>query len=65
MCNADIFLRFAKYPQELVLDFEELRHVKQIQILSHQSKICNKIEIHVGSGPPEKGWEMADFERLG
>ena len=37
--------RFCVYPQELVLQFPCLVHLKQVQFLVHQSKIPSRIEL--------------------
>jgi centrosomal protein CEP104 len=39
--------RFCSYPQEILIEFPSLIHLKEIQFLSHQYKIPNKIEIHI------------------
>jgi centrosomal protein CEP104 len=37
--------RFCVYPQEVVLQFPTLVHLKQVQFLAHQSKIPSRIEL--------------------
>jgi len=59
--------RFCEFPQEVGLEFEKPVHLRQVQFLSHQSKIATKIELYtalpeVGSGT---GYETAQFKRLG
>ena len=39
--------RFCSYPQEIQVEFPSVIHLKEIQFLSHQFKIPNKIEIHI------------------
>ena len=41
--------RFCDYPQHLILQLIDICEIKQIQILSHQSKIASKIEIWVAN----------------
>jgi centrosomal protein CEP104 len=56
-------VRFCPYPQEL--GFEMLDGyviISQIQLLSHQSKISNKVEIFIGEG---SSYRTATFKRLG
>ena len=38
---------FCSYPQEILIEFPSLIHLKEIRFLSHQYKIPNKIEIHI------------------
>ena len=39
--------RFCEYPQEIGLVFDGVVNTRQIQFLSHQSKIASKIELFV------------------
>src|SRR5690348_11699181 len=41
--------RNCEYPQRLILQLDEVCEMKQIQILSHQSKIASKIEIWIAN----------------
>jgi len=41
--------RFCEYPQEIGLVFDGVVNARQIQFLSHQSKIASKIELFVDS----------------
>jgi len=55
--------RFCEYPQELVLEFLAGDvQIQQLQLLSHQSKITQQIEIFMGTGDE---LSMAQFQRLG
>ncbi|CDW88088.1 centrosomal protein of 104 kda [Stylonychia lemnae] len=38
--------KFCEYPQEIIIQFTNIVRLKQIQFLSHQSKISQKIELH-------------------
>lgn len=54
--------RFCDYPQELVVSFDDVKYLTQLQILSHQSKIAKRVEIFVTQeGDPDN----AAFQRLG
>lgn len=55
--------RFCDYPQTIVLDLERPSQVRQVQFLSHQSKIASRIELYVGSDSAE--YETSRFSRLG
>ena len=37
--------RYCEYPQELIIQFSQIVQLKQLQFLSHQSKISKRIEI--------------------
>ena len=37
--------RYCEYPQEIIVQFTQIIHLKQLQFLSHQSKISKRIEI--------------------
>ena len=37
--------KFCDYPQEIIVQFPQLVKLKQLQFLSHQSKIASKIEL--------------------
>ena len=37
--------KFCEYPQEIIIQFTNIVRLKQIQFLSHQSKISTKIEL--------------------
>ncbi len=54
--------RFCDYPQELVLRFDEEVDIREIRVLSHQSKIAAQILVSVGRGPGLRG---GSFESLG
>ncbi len=54
---------FPTYPQEIGLAFEAgVISMEQVQILSHQFKIAQRIELFVGLGP---SYNRAAFTRLG
>lgn len=59
--------RFCDFPQEMVLQFETPVHLRQVQFLSHQSKIATKIELFTAL--PAEGltarYETLQFKRLG
>lgn len=59
--------RFCDFPQEIGLQFENPVHLRQVQFLSHQSKIATKIELFTAM--PAEGqecrYETAQFKRLG
>lgn len=59
--------RFCTYPQSLILYFPQKYDVRKIQILSHQSKIAQTVEIYSGEGAEEanENPELIDFTRLG
>ena len=60
--------RFCEFPQELIVAFDRICDISQIQILSHQSKISSKIEIYMGlgrGGTITADYKDADFKRLG
>ena len=58
--------RFCRYPQEVVLRLDRPARVQQIQILSHEYKITQRLEIFVGVPPPgETDPERCSFRRLG
>ena len=55
--------RFCTYPQELGFTFDAGPvTVTQIQLLSHQFKISQRVELYVGTGPE---YSRAEFTRLG
>ncbi|CAE8662244.1 unnamed protein product [Polarella glacialis] len=59
--------RFCDFPQEIGLQFETPVHLRQVQFLSHQSKIATKIELFTAlpvSGQ-EQRYEAVTFKRLG
>jgi len=55
------------YPVELILQFDSLSAVKKVQILSHQSKIAQTIEVYVGVNGEGQPMDLATakFNRLG
>eukprot|EP00438_Fugacium_kawagutii_P011435 Skav233056 [mRNA] locus=scaffold2357:21670:23499:+ [translate_table: standard] len=57
---------YCDFPQEVCLQFESPVHLRQVQFLSHQSKIATKIELFTGMAP---AWpsqlEDVQFKRLG
>mmetsp|Transcript_10555 Transcript_10555/g.19177 ORF Transcript_10555/g.19177 Transcript_10555/m.19177 type:complete len:899 (-) Transcript_10555:119-2815(-) len=59
--------RFCDFPQELGLQFETPVHLRQVQFLSHQSKIATKIELFTALPSPGQNWryDTAQFKRLG
>jgi len=61
--------RFCEFAQELGLQFETPVHLRQIQFLSHQSKIASKIELFTAMSSPKDGanisYNSAKFTRLG
>lgn len=58
--------RFCQYPQELVLRLDMPARISQIQILSHEFKISQKLEIYVGTLPPgETDPGRCLYKRLG
>ena len=42
--------RFCDYPQEIVLQFHHHCRISAIQVLSHESKIPNKLELYISDG---------------
>eukprot|EP00471_Norrisiella_sphaerica_P011583 CAMPEP_0184502940 /NCGR_PEP_ID=MMETSP0113_2-20130426/51578_1 /TAXON_ID=91329 /ORGANISM="Norrisiella sphaerica, Strain BC52" /LENGTH=937 /DNA_ID=CAMNT_0026892315 /DNA_START=100 /DNA_END=2913 /DNA_ORIENTATION=- len=54
--------RFCYYPQDLILQFDQEYEVRELRILSHQSKIAAKIHVSVGSG---SGVRSTHFTGLG
>jgi centrosomal protein CEP104 len=58
--------KFCNYPQELILQFSCPVRIRQLQFLSHQSKISSKIELYISS-PNESSLplEQLNFKRLG
>ena len=60
--------RFCEFPQEIVLAFDRICDIAQVQILSHQAKIAVKIEIYPGlalHGGPVADYKDAEYKRLG
>mmetsp|Transcript_59796 Transcript_59796/g.142352 ORF Transcript_59796/g.142352 Transcript_59796/m.142352 type:complete len:1034 (+) Transcript_59796:90-3191(+) len=59
--------RFCDYPQEVGLEFENPVHLRQIQFLSHPSKIATKIELYAALPPAGQtcSYDTATFKRLG
>eukprot|EP00929_Paragymnodinium_shiwhaense_P070119 TRINITY_DN35491_c0_g1_i1.p1 TRINITY_DN35491_c0_g1~~TRINITY_DN35491_c0_g1_i1.p1 ORF type:complete len:827 (+),score=189.47 TRINITY_DN35491_c0_g1_i1:131-2611(+) len=57
--------RYCEYPQELGLEFESPVHLRQVQFLSHQSKIATKIELFTALPPDGTRYESVQFKRLG
>jgi centrosomal protein CEP104 len=55
--------RFCQYPQIIIYELVEPTVVKQISILSHQSKIATKIVIH-SKVDPKKEWSRLGFLSL-
>jgi len=59
--------RFCEFPQEIGLQFETPVHLRQVQFLSHQSKIATKIELFAAL--PTDGqncrYDVVQFKRLG
>ncbi|XP_025081009.1 centrosomal protein of 104 kDa-like isoform X2 [Pomacea canaliculata] len=59
--------RFCLYPQDIVVQLEEISRIRKIQILSHQYLIPTKIEFFVGDVPDGTPLllENARYTRLG
>jgi len=58
--------RFASYPQILVFELEEFCHIKQLQILSHQYAIANKIDVYLAEGQSGiNEWKSLSWNRIG
>lgn len=59
--------RFCEFPQEVCLQFDTAVHLRQVQFLSHQSKIATKIELFTGMAPASgpAAVEAVQFKRLG
>mmetsp|Transcript_60389 Transcript_60389/g.141161 ORF Transcript_60389/g.141161 Transcript_60389/m.141161 type:complete len:875 (+) Transcript_60389:78-2702(+) len=59
--------RFCEFPQEVCLQFDGAVQLRQVQFLSHQSKIATKIELFTGMPPPSGAGslEAVQFKRLG
>eukprot|EP00931_Biecheleriopsis_adriatica_P021357 TRINITY_DN1397_c4_g1_i1.p1 TRINITY_DN1397_c4_g1~~TRINITY_DN1397_c4_g1_i1.p1 ORF type:complete len:915 (-),score=205.75 TRINITY_DN1397_c4_g1_i1:39-2783(-) len=59
--------RFCDFPQEIGLQFETPVHLRQVQFLSHQSKIATKIELYTAlpTAGHEQRYESVPFKRLG
>lgn len=59
--------RFCDFPQEVVLQFETPVHLRQVQFLSHQSKIATKIELFTSlpASGTEARCDTTQFKRLG
>eukprot|EP00439_Symbiodinium_sp_Y106_P086689 s548_g35.t1 len=59
--------RFCDFPQEIGLQFETPVHLRQVQFLSHQSKIATKIDLYTAM--PAAGqastYDGLSFKRLG
>ncbi|KAJ1631579.1 hypothetical protein T492DRAFT_869795 [Pavlovales sp. CCMP2436] len=57
---------FAPFPQELVLRFESLVNITQLQVLCHQYKIPSRVEIFASTDPATlASAASASFTRLG
>lgn len=57
--------RYCDFPQEVCLQFDSPVHLRQVQFLSHQSKIATKIELFTGLAPGLCHLEAVQFKRLG
>lgn len=59
--------RFCDFPQEICLQFETPVHLRQIQFLSHQSKISTKIELFTALPPEGQDlrFDGTEFKKLG
>lgn len=58
--------RFCDFPQEIGLQFETPVHLRQVQFLSHQSKIATKIDLYTALPTGgEASYEAVSFKRLG
>lgn len=53
---------FCEYPQDLVLDLGGRYRIRELQVLSHQSRIASRVRLYVG-----EGWDLpsAEFRLLG
>ena len=56
--------RFSEYPQEIIIQFHHHIRMEQIQVLSHESMIPNKIEVFTSDKRNEDPEEL-DWTRLG
>ncbi|KAG8468904.1 hypothetical protein KFE25_007422 [Diacronema lutheri] len=57
---------FAPFPQELLLRFEGLVHLSQLQVLCHQYKIPSRVELFTSTEPSTLASAAgASFKRLG
>ena len=58
--------RHCDFPQEVCLQFDSPVHLRQVQFLSHQSKIATRIELFTGMAPIDFcQLEAVQFKRLG
>ena len=57
--------RFCDFPQEIGLQFETPVHLRQVQFLSHQSKIATKIDLYTALPAAGQAYEALSFKRLG
>lgn len=55
--------RFAPFPQTVVIELLELTQVSNVSFLSHQNKICTKIEME-GKEDHEDGWVRLGYTTL-
>lgn len=57
----------AKFPVEMVLCFDGIVELAQLQILSHECKIPTKVEVFVGvlDNQPIKPFQQSNFKKLG
>lgn len=57
---------FAPFPQELLLRFEGLVHISELQLLCHQYKIPSRVELSTSTDPSTlASASSASFHRLG
>jgi len=58
--------RFCDFPQEIGLQFETPVHLRQVQFLSHQSKIATKIDLYTALPTGgDASYDSVSFKRLG
>lgn len=59
--------RFCDFPQEIGLQFETPVHLRQVQFLSHQSKIATKVELFtaISQAGQQLSYDTINFKRLG
>lgn len=57
--------RFCSYPQELILQFDSLVHLTQLQILFHEKKIPYLVELYIWNPRNETLTTTVQYQRLG
>ncbi|XP_071840372.1 centrosomal protein of 104 kDa-like isoform X1 [Apostichopus japonicus] len=60
-------IKFCPYPQEIILKLPKKTRMKKLQLLAHQFLIPTKIEVYLGSYPPEHVVSLhgTRYKRLG